>query len=204
MTSTSEPDPDTEWTMLVRPVAFMRCSQRLHHEAPRQARLGGADDEVRGFVVVRHGLQNLLQDLAGFSHVWLLFACHLTRGYRDQVQPPRDVRKRGLFATRTPNRPNPIGLSAVRLLRIERRVLHVGAHDLLDGTPVLDIKPYVPAYDAIPDARAGWVEGIPPGRPDHRAWWRERGVAPPRVYERLVRTEEGGGRTDAPPTGNGS
>jgi len=191
-----------------RPVAVMRCAQRLHHEAPRQPPREEAADagRVAGHVVVRQGLQNLLQDLAGFSHVWLLFLCHLrqsgeqradlevhgaaagggrrrqSRGYRDQVQPPRDGRKRGLFATRAPYRPNPIGLSAVRLVRIEKRVLCVGAHDLLDGSPVLDIKPYLAPYDAIPDARAGWTEGVDPTAADHRAWWRERGLPPPAVY----------------------
>lgn len=169
------------------PIAVMRCEQRLHHEAPRQARLDdtteATDTTPRGAVVVRHGLQNLLQDLDGFSHVWLVFFCHLSRGYNDLVTPPRDTRKRGLFATRAPDRPNPIGMSAVRLLRIEKRVLWVGAHDLLDGTPILDIKPYVARYDAISDARAGWVETIvDDGRPDHRAWWRDKGEDPPAIY----------------------
>ena|SRR5688572_27652343 len=178
-------DVPNECILTARPVGVMRCLQRLHHEAPRQARTDAAreDDAVHGEVVVHRGLHNLLHDLAGFSHVWLLFHCHLSRGYRDMVVPPRDTSKRGLFATRSPNRPNPIGLSAVRLLRIEKRVLAIGRHDLLDGTPILDIKPYVAAYDAIPDARGGWVEGIAPDeRPDHRAWWQAKGIPPPRVY----------------------
>lgn len=165
-----------------RPVAVMRCDQRLHHEAPRQAPATAAADAPGGYVVVRHGLQNLLADLGGFSHVWLVFHCHLSRGYNDVVTPPRDTRKRGLFATRAPNRPNPIGLSAVRLLRIDKRVLHVGRHDLLDGTPILDIKPYVAAYDAIADARAGWIDDVGNDLPDHRPWWRDKGKPPPRAY----------------------
>jgi tRNA-Thr(GGU) m(6)t(6)A37 methyltransferase TsaA len=175
---------DDDAVVTCRPVGVMRCAQRLHHEAPRQARLVvDGDDKPHGAVVVRQGLQNLLQDLGGFSHVWLLFACHLSRGYNDLVTPPRDTKKRGLFATRAPDRPNPIGLSAVRLLRVDKRVLWVGAHDLLDGTPILDLKPYVAAYDAIPHARAGWVAALDEsGRPDHRAWWRDKGVPPPMVY----------------------
>ena len=171
-------------TLLARPVAVMRCAQRVHHEAPRQARTRttDADNTPHGAIVVRQGLQNLLQDLDGFTHVWLLFWCHLSRGYNDLVTPPRDTRKRGLFATRAPDRPNPVGMSAVRLLRIEKRVLHVGAHDLLDGTPILDIKPYVAAYDAIADAGAGWVDTLADDRPDHRAWWRDKGEPPPQVY----------------------
>jgi tRNA-Thr(GGU) m(6)t(6)A37 methyltransferase TsaA len=171
--------------LIARPVAVMRCAQRLHHEAPRQARTrpdGTAPGDCTGQVVVRQGMQNMLHDLGSFSHVWLLFACHLARGYRDVVTPPRDTKQRGLFATRAPNRPNSIGLSAVRLLGIAKRVLLVGDHDLLDGTPILDIKPYVARYDAIPDACAGWVEEVAPDASDHRRWWNDKGKPPPRIY----------------------
>ncbi|MEZ5964148.1 MAG: SAM-dependent methyltransferase [Planctomycetota bacterium] len=174
-------DPAAAASTAFLPVAVMRCAQRLHHEAPRQPRRDGSP-APGGFVVVRQGLQNLLRDLGGFSHVWLLFHCHLSRGYNDLVQPPRDERKRGLFATRSPTRPNAIGLSAVALLGIHKRVLSVGPHDLLDDTPILDIKPYIPAYDAIGDARAGYVEGLDPQADDHRAWWRSAAKAPPRIY----------------------
>lgn len=173
----------TESSPPLRPVAVMRCAQRVHHEAPRQPpRDLPADPARSGYVVVRQGLQNLLRDLSGFSHIWLLFHCHRSRGWNDQVRPPRDRVKRGLFATRAPDRPNPIGLSAVTLLGIDKRILAVGPHDLLDGTPILDIKPYVPAYDVIASARAGWVEDVEGDGPDHRPWWRERGLPPPRVY----------------------
>jgi tRNA (Thr-GGU) A37 N-methylase len=91
----------------------------------------------------------------------VLFWFHLARGFRSQVVPPRDTKKRGLFATRAPQRPNPIGLSCVRLLRIEKRVLHIADHDLLDGTPVLDLKPYLPYCDSVPDAAIGYVATLP-------------------------------------------
>lgn len=174
-------DLDHHTIVQVAPVAVMRCAQRVHHEAPRQPPRS-ASTQLEGFVVVRQGMQNLLRDLGGFSHIWLLFHCHLSRGYNDLVRPPRDHTLRGLFATRAPDRPNPIGLSAVPLLRIDKRVLAVGAHDLLDGTPILDIKPYVPAYDAIDAARTGWIDHVSPEGPDHRAWWRERGLLPPKIY----------------------
>ncbi len=131
---------------------------------------------------MREGLQNCLQDLTGFSHVWIVFWCHLARGFQHQVVPPRDIRKRGVFATRAPQRPVPIGISCVELLRIEKRVLHIGDHDLLDGTPVLDIKPYLAYCDSRPDATAGYVADLADDAPDHRSWWTAKNVAPPRVY----------------------
>lgn len=160
-------------------IGFVRSPQRLHHDAPRQSGLGrGADGEIH----VVEGLQNCLQDLAGFSHVWVLSWFHHARGFRQQIVPPRDVQKRGLFATRAPQRPNPIGLSCVPLLRIEKRVLHIGDHDLLDGTPVLDIKPYLAYCDSVPGALAGYVADLPPDAADHRSWWLEKSVQKPRVY----------------------
>lgn len=165
----------------LRPIGVVRCEQRLHHDAPRQAGLGRGG---RGEIHVRQGLQNCLQDLAGFSHVWVLFWCHLARGFRQQVVPPRDTKKRGLFATRAPQRPNPIGLSCVELVRIEKRVLHIADHDMLDGTPVLDIKPYIAYCDSVPNARAGYVDRLPDDAGDHRAWWLDKAVPPPRIYGR--------------------
>ncbi len=157
----------------VRPVAVLRSPYRVHEGTPRQPRVG---DEVEGFVVVRQGLQNLLKDLDGFSHVWLIAWMCFARGWNDLVVPPRDVRKRGLFATRAPHRPNPIGLSLVELRGIDRRVLRIGAHDLLDGTPILDIKPYLDYADSVDGARHGWVDELgEQAGPDHRSWRVESG-----------------------------
>jgi tRNA-Thr(GGU) m(6)t(6)A37 methyltransferase TsaA len=165
----------------LQPIGFVRTSQRLHHETPRQAGLGrGAAGEIH----IRQGLQNCLDDVAGFSHLWVVFWFHLARGFRSRVVPPRDTKKRGLFATRAPQRPNPIGISCVRLVRIEKRVLHIADHDMLDGTPVLDLKPYLPYCDSVPDARLGYVDDLRADAADHREWWGEKGVPPPRVYRR--------------------
>jgi tRNA-Thr(GGU) m(6)t(6)A37 methyltransferase TsaA len=101
-----------------------------------------------------------LQDLDGFSHIFLLYYFHnAAPGFELSVTPFLDDDPKGLFATRYPRRPNPIGLSVVRLVRREGRVLHVDGIDVLDGTPLLDIKPYVPPFDALPDATLGWLEG---------------------------------------------
>lgn len=103
-----------------------------------------------------------LKDLERFDHLWLLTWFHLNGPLRKpMVRPPRGGPLRGVLATRAPHRPNPLGLTAVQLVRIEGRVLHVRGVDLLDHTPVLDIKPYIPDYDAIPGASRGWLDDTP-------------------------------------------
>jgi tRNA-Thr(GGU) m(6)t(6)A37 methyltransferase TsaA len=99
-----------------------------------------------------------LQDLDGFSHVILLFHLHQVHHVALCVVPFLGSEPRGIFATRAPSRPNPIGLSVVRLLSVEGRTLHLGNVDILDGTPLLDVKPYVPAFDRPARARAGWLQ----------------------------------------------
>jgi tRNA-Thr(GGU) m(6)t(6)A37 methyltransferase TsaA len=104
-----------------------------------------------------------LADLAGFDRIWILSWLHRGDGWSPQVFPPRGPRqRRGVLATRSPDRPNPIGLSAAVLVAIDGCDLHVRGIDLLDGTPILDIKPYVPYADAFPGSRAGWIDAIPP------------------------------------------
>jgi len=105
--------------------------------------------------------ESVLKDLEGFAYVWVIFVLHRSEGWAPTVRPPRGPRiKRGVFATRSPHRPNPIGLSAVELTGIEGRTLHLRGVDFLDGTPVLDLKPYVPYADAFPEARAGWIDEV--------------------------------------------
>jgi len=99
-----------------------------------------------------------LQDLDGFSHVILLYHLHQVRRVELRVTPFLGSVPRGVFATRAPVRPNPIGLSVVRLLRVDGLTLHLGDLDILDGTPLLDLKPYVPGFDRPARARAGWLQ----------------------------------------------
>lgn len=116
-------------------------------------------------------LQTALKCLDGFSHLWVIFVFHAhgAKDWKPSVRPPRlgGKTKVGVLASRSPHRPNPIGLSAVAIERIEVGAqggaeIHIRGHDLLDGTPVLDIKPYLPYADSIPEARAGWAaEAIP-------------------------------------------
>jgi len=111
-----------------------------------------------------------LDDLEGFERIWVVSWFHRAGAVRLRVIPYLDREEKGLFATRAPSRPNPIGISAVRLLRREGRVLHVAEIDLIDGTPVLDLKPYAAAFDSYPGVREGWLEGRSgvEGRADER------------------------------------
>jgi tRNA-Thr(GGU) m(6)t(6)A37 methyltransferase TsaA len=116
----------------------------------------GAAAEVRGVVEVFPEYRQGLTDLDGFSHIILLYYFHLARDFDLMVKPFLDEQRRGLFATRAPARPNPIGLSIVRLERLEGARLHIREVDIVDGTPLLDIKPYVPRFDQRDGATSGW------------------------------------------------
>jgi tRNA-Thr(GGU) m(6)t(6)A37 methyltransferase TsaA len=100
-----------------------------------------------------------LQDLEGFSYLILLYHFHLSNGYNLTPKPFLDTRPRGVFATRAPRRPNPIGLSIVRLDRIQGENLYISDADMMDGTPLLDIKPYVPDFDHRSPEKIGWLSG---------------------------------------------
>ena len=113
---------------------------------------------IQGTVEVFGEFAQGLEDLQGFSHVILLYHFDRTTAPQLTVTPFLDSTPHGVFATRAPCRPNPIGLSIVRLLRVEGTVLHIANVDILDGTPLLDIKPYVPEFDEQPSARVGWLE----------------------------------------------
>ena len=116
--------------------------------------------EICGTVELFPEFAEGLKDLDGFSHLILLYHFHESRGYKLIVTPFLDSEPRGVFATRAPKRPNPIGLSIVRLVRIQGSTLDIENVDILDGTPLLDIKPYVPEFDHQEDCRIGWLEQV--------------------------------------------
>ncbi len=118
---------------------------------------GAASLGVQGRIQIFPEYQEGLQDVGGFSHLILIYVFHLCRDYSLQVKPFLDDVKRGVFATRAPARPNPIGLSVVRLKRVEEEKLYISDVDMLDGTPLLDLKPYVPEFDHRAGARIGWL-----------------------------------------------
>lgn len=113
---------------------------------------------AEGKVIVDEPYEEALGDLEGFERIWLVYWLDRAGPYRPRVVPYRDTVEHGLFATRSPCRPNPIGLSLVTLSAREGCTLSVRDVDVLDGTPLLDIKPYVPEFDCCPDSRSGWFE----------------------------------------------
>ena len=113
---------------------------------------------IRGTIELFNEYHAGLKDLDGFSHIILLYHFHRSHGFNLQVVPFMDSELRGLFATRAPKRPNPIGISVVQLDKIEDGVLHIQNIDIMDGTPLLDIKPYVPEFDSPQKIRTGWLE----------------------------------------------
>lgn len=143
-------------------VGYVRTSSRYRYEMPRQA----AFSEVSAFiewVKDEPRYAEAAKDLAGFDRIWVIFCFHLNWDHwNPMVRPPvsPDGKKYSLFATRSPHRPNPIGLSCVELLSVEKHGLCIGACDILDGTPVFDIKPYIPAADSFPSSAAGWHDKI--------------------------------------------
>jgi tRNA-Thr(GGU) m(6)t(6)A37 methyltransferase TsaA len=146
----------------LRPIGVVHGTLKSKVEAARQpAAAAGATARIE--LHPGQHFEHALEDLAGWERIWVLFWFHLNDSWRPKVLPPRSASgRKGVFATRSPYRPNPIGLSAVRLERIEGLTLHIRDVDLVDGTPVLDIKPYVPYTDAYPDSAMGWLhdEGL--------------------------------------------
>lgn len=114
---------------------------------------------VAGVIEVLPEFAAGLRDIVGFSHLILLYHLHLARGHALTVTPFLDDQPHGIFATRSPARPNPLGLSVVRLTGVAGTVLHIADVDIVDGTPLLDIKPYVPPFDSRETARIGWYAG---------------------------------------------
>jgi tRNA-Thr(GGU) m(6)t(6)A37 methyltransferase TsaA len=139
---------------IMKPIGVIRSSFTEKSETPIQA----SRSQAAGQVVVLPEYAPGLQDIEGFSHIILLYVFHRSSGYALQVKPFLDNSLHGLFVTRYPRRPNPIGLSVVELVARHENVLDIQGVDVLDGTPLLDIKPYVPDFDIRREVRTGWYE----------------------------------------------
>lgn len=141
----------------LRPIGMIHSPHRRAEETPIQAVHARG---VRGRAEVLPEYADGLRDLEGFSHMFLIYWFHKACSPQLIVKPFLDDATRGVFATRAPCRPNPIGLSTVRLVEREGNVLHLEDLDVLDGTPLLDIKPYVARFDRHDNTRSGWIEDI--------------------------------------------
>ncbi len=144
---------NSETELRLHPIGVIHSPYREPGGTPIQAAFGG---DVSGEVEVFEEYAEALDDLEGFERIYLIYWLHRARSFRLKVVPYRDTVERGLFATRAPSRPNPIGLSIVRLVDRKGNHLQVEGLDIIDGTPLLDIKPYIPLVDSHPDSRSGW------------------------------------------------
>ncbi len=142
-----------------RPIGYFSCGYKEKYQLPRQSGLLAG---YTGTVILNpgHNFEQALHDLEGFERIWLLYNFHKNSYTKPKVMPPRGGVKRGVFATRSPHRPNSIGMSAVPLIAVRGRKVFVGDHDLLDGTPILDIKPYIDYCDSFTSKTLGWLDSV--------------------------------------------
>jgi tRNA (adenine37-N6)-methyltransferase len=138
----------------MNPIGIIHSPYIVREGMPIQA----SRSQTKGYVEVYREFAEGLQNLEGFSHIFLLYVFHESLGYSLLAKPFLDDQQRGLFATRYPYRPNPIGLSVVRLLTLNNNILEIEGVDMLNGTPLLDIKPYVPEFDIRTNTRNGWYD----------------------------------------------
>lgn len=162
MLGSAEDDVRLRGPFALTPIGWVVSPYVRRFGTPQQA--SAVDSDSDAMLELDPGLipAEALKDLEGVERIWVVSLLHRSGTWGPLVRPPRGARvRRSLFATRSPDRPNPLGLSAVRLLRVDGTTLHVRGIDLLHGTPILDIKPYVPYADAFPGSRAGWIDEIP-------------------------------------------
>lgn len=141
--------------MKVKLIGIIHSPFKSKEDAPIQPSRSSAHGEVEVFKEYEEGLE----DIEGFSHIILIYQFHKSEGYSLKVKPYLNNKLRGLFATRSPRRPNQIGLSVVKLLKRKENILFVESIDVIDGTPLLDIKPYVPDFSPKENVTIGWLEG---------------------------------------------
>ncbi len=144
-------------SIIYRPIGVVRSPYVEPSGTPIQ---GALAPEGEGTIEIFEQYAEGLADLDGFSHIWAIYHFHRSEGFKLKVTPFMDDVERGVFSCRAPRRPNPVGLSLLKLLRIEGSVLHVAELDILDGTPVLDIKPHYPTVDTRPDVKSGWLDDV--------------------------------------------
>jgi len=143
-------------TISFKPIGIIRTPFKLISDMPIQP--SGANG-ITGKIEINKLFIPGLADLEGFSHIILIYYFHLVKTHQLSVVPFMDNKSHGIFATRAPTRPNPIGISIVELKKVDGNLLYIEGVDMIDGTPLLDIKPFFAKYDNRPDAISGWLEG---------------------------------------------
>jgi len=141
----------------LKPIGIIHSPYKSREEAPYQ---GCGREEICQVEVFKE-FDEGLKDIEGFSHIILIYYFHKSEGYHLLVKTPWDIKPHGLFTTKSPNRPCPLGLSVVELVAREKNILKVKGLDAVAGTPLLDIKPYIPTVDIKTNAKAGWLESKP-------------------------------------------
>ena len=163
--------PEKLLIMDLEPIAYLRSQRTSRFLAPRQPGQAPAEVCARVELVPGRHLDAAIEDLSGFTRIWLIWCFHKNSGWRPKVLPPRGRSgRKGVLATRSPHRPNPLGISAIPLLGVEGLNLLIGEHDLMDGTPILDIKPYLPSVDSFPEEAQGWLDQLEP-LPKYTVHW---------------------------------
>ncbi len=144
----------TKQTIVFSPIGIIRTPFGGNEKLPRQGRFGENND---GRVEIFPEFAEGLKDIEGFSHIYLLFYFHLSEGYKLIQRTPLNHNLRGVFAIRSPHRPNGIGQTIVKLIRREENILFISGVDMIDRTPLLDVKPYISDIDSYADATKGWL-----------------------------------------------
>ena len=142
----------------LNPIGFLQSDLKQRYETPRQGVLAKGSSAVI-HLNPKQNYEQAVKDLEGFERIWVIYQFHLNKSWKPLVTPPRHTRSKvGVFASRAPYRPNHIGLSCVKLIKVDGLKIHISESDILDGSPILDIKPYLPYSDSFPDVKTGWVK----------------------------------------------
>jgi tRNA-Thr(GGU) m(6)t(6)A37 methyltransferase TsaA len=142
----------------IKPIGVVQSELSHRYETPRQGVLAGNNLSVIK-LNPKNNFQQALKYLDGFDRIWVIYQFHLNTNWKPLISPPRHTRKKvGVFASRAPYRPNQMGMSCVKLEKVEGLNIYITESDMLDGSPVIDIKPYLPYSDSFPDAATGWVK----------------------------------------------
>lgn len=159
---------ETQFTFT--PIGYIHTQHTEKYTAPHQPQAHGKLHTGQIILQPHSNYEQALQDISGFERIWVVWVFHTVTGWKPKVLTPRHSEKHGVFATRSPHRPNPIGITVVELVDIHKLTLTIRGTDMLDGTPVLDIKPYIPQHDSFPGSSIGWLQTVEDAVPHTITW----------------------------------